>query len=172
MFYLILFLFYLIILMTPSKIYSNSTLFDRLNNNILIDVGPSNSWDSGYLRSPSVLWNSNEGEIWYSANKGNYRSIGKARLLFDENNNLTIQKDSNNPILKSNFVSDVELGIELPFVIKNIDGYNIWFNSVYGTPNYFFKIYSTYFSDGTFSSPKPVTLNINPQTNAFVSPSV
>src|SRR3989338_7408239 len=170
--FIFFFLLFIIVLINPHKIYSNSTLFTRLDNNTLIDVGPSNSWDSGYLRSPSVLWSDNEGEIWYSANKGNYRSIGKAKLIFDGNNNFIIQKDSNNPILKSSFVSASELGVELPYVINNSDGYNLWFNSVYGTPNYFFKIYSTYFSNGAFSTPKPVTLNVNPQTNAFVSPTV
>jgi predicted GH43/DUF377 family glycosyl hydrolase len=65
------------------------------NNNIVLDIGTSDSWDDEYVFSPEIIFDGSAYHMWYSGFDGAHRRIGYATSL----DGLNWVKHPENPVI-------------------------------------------------------------------------
>lgn len=164
-------LFASVLFLLPHKI---SATFTKYSNNPILPLGPSGSWDSNSVLGPSIIWDDRVGEIWYSGDGVGGLKIGYAKIELNNSNEIVVTKYSGNPIINNDVISNFDLGVQQPFVIKEKSYpplYKIWFNNITGSGNYNFRLFYSTSSNGTvWNQPVPVIIPFNNQLDSIGSP--
>ncbi len=118
----------------PTKILA---AFIKFDSNPVISVGTSTSWDSNQVYGPSVIFDTNEFQAWFTGNNGLQRQIGYANSQNPFNFNKLI-----NPVILWNVINPDDIGVEHPSILKQ-DVYKMWFSNVENSIRNFHLFYST-----------------------------
>jgi predicted GH43/DUF377 family glycosyl hydrolase/pimeloyl-ACP methyl ester carboxylesterase len=134
-------LLYFFSIICPSSVYANFVTYPSP----IIAPGIVESWDSWRVHGPSLLFENDQFNLWYTGGNNSLEQIGFATASSINN----FQKELTNPIIRKNVVPS-SVGLQHPVILvnSNIFGhkYNMWFHIVLG--NYdAFKLYYSYSDD-------------------------
>lgn len=149
--FLLIFLLSLVSLTLPSKVLANLIKF---NNNPVLSVGASGSWNSIQVYGPSVLFNNDEFQMWFTGNNGLQRQIGYANSIYPYSFTKSIT-----PVITWNYINPADIGVEHPSVLKQ-NGYKIWFSNVENSTSIFHLFYSASIDGLTWLVSTPLVFDL------------
>lgn len=153
-------------------------LFIRTSSQPLIPI-ISNTWENIIAANPTVFIDNNLFKIYYTG-ADTFSTNGKFQIGYaNSTDGIIFNKDINNPIIKWDFVSNTNVGIQHPNIITRITNnnkiYQLWFSNI-DTNIDFFELYYSDSTDG-YNWSSPINIQFNTPTSAWelrgrVDPSV
>src|SRR3989338_4798762 len=121
---IIISLLYFLPLFFPHLIYAVPD-WVKYSSNPIIDTGPTDAWDSQYVRTGKVIFDGSTYKMWYTGkNRDGRDQIGYATST----DGIDWKKYSENPVLKIGTSSDWDRSMVLePRVIYDSGKYHMWY---------------------------------------------
>ena len=109
---------------------TNGTSWTKYSDNPVLNIGAPGSWDDRYLISPSVIFDGNNYQTWYSGLSNTYFRIGYASSI----DGINWVKNSENPIIDVGTTGTWDAsGLSSSTVLYNGISYKLWFVGSDGT---------------------------------------
>ena len=104
-------------------------VWTKYAGNPVLDVGPLDAWDEGFVRDPAVLFNGTEYEMWYTGGDGPQMSIGYATSP----DGIAWTKHEGNPVLDVGPSGAWDnLILFTSSVLFDGTGYRMWYGGIDG----------------------------------------
>ena len=99
----------------------------RSPRNPVLDIGEAETWDSGGVRDPSVLFKDGVFEMWYTGGGPGFTDLGEVGRALSIDG-ASWRKDKDNPVLKKGGSGAWDaLGLLTPYVLFDEGIYKMWY---------------------------------------------